>query len=114
MFSEADDAFSPFSVCNIDGTALPGKQASWSFRVAKLLSSVRYHGYCRERRSEDVGMRQSEQRCSSTERAARTDKTVVDRCACVRACAQGNKKEKEKGKSKNKVEEVSRMEWVTT
>lgn len=47
----------------IDGTALSGPQLlPHRLRVAKLLSSARYYGDRGEGRSEDVCMRQSQQR----------------------------------------------------
>lgn len=50
-------------LCDTDGTALSGPEMlPLRLRVAKLLSSMRYHGDRGERRSEAVGMRQSEQR----------------------------------------------------
>lgn len=61
----------PPSVCNIDGTALSGPEMlPLRLGVAKLLSSARYHGDREERRSEDVGMRQSSRSRGETPAAA--------------------------------------------
>lgn len=103
MLPEADVAFSPFSVCNIDGTALPGKQklpgrfVLLSCSPPCVTMGTVGGGGARMR----ICVSQSRGVAPQSEQQEQTRRWWV--AVRVRARAQGNKKERE-----NKREEVSK------
>lgn len=103
MFSEADAAFSPFSVCNIDGTALPGKQKLPGRFVLLSCSPpcVTMGTVGRGGARMWVCVSQSRGVAPQSEQQEQTRRWWIDVRACVRA-RRGTRKRKKKASTKTK------------